>query len=779
MKKTTLQLCRVKLQLCIKKMNAILLLALALSFSIQLNARCTSLQDSLVLSMRLLNAPLGKAFDLIKQQTPYRFIYDNSLLKKSKPVSLTVSNEPLTKVLSLLFRNQPFDYRIIEQSIIITPHAAATGIAVSGIKETVISYTDTLITGTVMADSGLVPLTGATIELKGTGLIVSTDNNGRFSIRIPEAGGILQVSYVGHSPKAIAVNSRTGFPLTILLMKKPTELDVVTLVSTGYEFLPKERITGSFTPIDNKTLNEQVGGNIIDRLKGVASSVLFDKKTNGPSFTIRGLSTINGPKEPLIILDNYPYEGDINNINPNDVENITILKDAAAASIWGTRAGNGVVVITTKKGRFNQGTRVEFNSNIIITEKPDLFYQPQMSPADHIDVEEMLFNNGFYTSQINSPTHTALSPVVEILLKQQQGSLSSADAAARLNALKTVDIRNEYNKHFYRQAFYQQHALNIRGGSEKIAYLISGGYDKGLSNLDAPNNRITLRSENSYKPTRALQVNFGILSTNSSTQSGKPGYGDILMSGNKISYLSFTDADGKPLAMAKTYRQSYTDTAGGGKLLDWNYYPLEDYKYNTSKTNLTDLIGKVGFNYKLMPGLDIDFKYQYQKQQTTSTTLAALESYYTRDLINKYTQLDYATGKVKYAIPLGGIFGKTVSTLESQNLRGQINFNRRFGQHEIVSLIGSEIRQTRQNTDNMSAFGYDPSILTTGVIDIVNPQLNFVTRSYDYLSGGGVSYAATNNRFVSFFGNASYIFKGKYILTGSARKDASNLFGKA
>lgn len=126
------------------------------------------------------------------------------------------------------------------------------------------------------------------------------------------------------------------------------------IVNTGYQTLPKERATGSFTKIDNKLYNEQVGSNVLERLKTVTNGVAaFPQRiAGGPSsdFVIRGLSTLTMTiQKPLIILDNFEYQGDINNLNPNDVESITILKDAAAGSIWGAKAANGVIVITSKK----------------------------------------------------------------------------------------------------------------------------------------------------------------------------------------------------------------------------------------------------------------------------------------------------------------------------------------------------------------------------------------------------------------------------------------------
>src|SRR5882724_13534648 len=152
--------------------------------------------------------------------------------------------------------------------------------------------------------------------------------------------------------------------------------------------------------IDNALFNRRVSVNVLDRLEGVTSGLLFNKNIvsglNQSSMSIRGRSTIFANPEPLVILDNFPYTGDVNNINPNDIETVTVLKDAAAAAIWGAFSGNGVIVLTSKKGKYNQPARVSFNSNITITSRPDLWYLPQMSSADYIEMEKFLFSNSFY-----------------------------------------------------------------------------------------------------------------------------------------------------------------------------------------------------------------------------------------------------------------------------------------------------------------------------------------------------------------------------------------------
>ncbi|WP_276346245.1 carboxypeptidase-like regulatory domain-containing protein [Daejeonella sp. JGW-45] len=209
--------------------------------------------------------------------------------------------------------------------------------------------------GTVLSAENSAPLAGATVRIKNSTASVSAGEQGTFELNAGAAKELtLLVSFVGYDDRELELRLPLNNPLIIYLSDRTGMLSEVT-VSTGYQEIPRERSTGSFAQVGNKLFNEQVSTDILSRLEAVAGSVSVDRATNpGGQLMIRGLSTIQGPKAPLVVVDNFPYDGDINNINPNDVENITILKDAAAASIWGTRAGNGVIVITTKRGKLNQ-----------------------------------------------------------------------------------------------------------------------------------------------------------------------------------------------------------------------------------------------------------------------------------------------------------------------------------------------------------------------------------------------------------------------------------------
>src|SRR5690606_19639863 len=241
---------------------------------------------------------------------------------------------------------------------------------------------------------------GATITNKRTRIHAVTDRAGEYRIQA-RPDDILTYTFMGYRTAEEEINGRQQ--ITVALDPAENILAEVDVVSPGYQTIPKERATGSFVFVDSALLNRAVSTDIISRLKGVVPSLLFDERAGGePKLSIRGRSTIYANADPLIVVDNFPYEGDIRNINPNDVESVSILRDAAAASIWGVRAGNGVIVITTKKGKAGQPLQVSFNGNVTVGEKPDLWYEPRISTADFIDVERFLFDNGYFNTSLNN-----------------------------------------------------------------------------------------------------------------------------------------------------------------------------------------------------------------------------------------------------------------------------------------------------------------------------------------------------------------------------------------
>ncbi|ANI88853.1 hypothetical protein A9P82_05845 [Arachidicoccus ginsenosidimutans] len=643
---------------------------------------------------------------------------------------------------------------------------------------------NSIIKGKVTGKNGAA-IIGATIQ-RADGKNTAISSSEGFQIAIPQLPETLTISYVGYQTKKIKITDASVF-LNIVLVEDSSQLEDVA-INTGYQKLKPNEVNGSYVVIDNKTLNQQSSLDILSRLNGVTSSLLVNvgksnpNPQNGTGITIRGLSTINGPLDPLIVVDNFIFSGDISTINPNDVESVTVLKDAAATSIWGARAGNGVIVITTKKGNFNQKTKIDFNSNITFTGKPDLFYRPQISSSDYIDMEQFLYNQGFYNSLLTNKGQPAIPPAVLVFQEKQNGLISAEDSAAQINAMKQNDNRSQYMKYYEREGVTQQYALNLRGGSNNIAWLVSGDYDKSIGNQKNEYNRMNLRFENTYRPIKNMSINAGVYYTYTTSKDGLPSYSNVTtLNGNLyVPYLNIAGPNGESIAVPYRYNTNYIDTAGAGKLLDWNYYPLDDYKHNVSKTNVEELTAHIGLDYHIVKGLNVSLLYQYQRQNTMSNSVADTASYYTRDLINTYSQLNRATGVVKYIIPLGGILSKSYASLYAYNFRGQLSFDRTFnGKHRINAIAGMEVRnEWTQDASGETFYNYnaDPTTFTSS-LDFSGTYPNFITGANSHLPSGASLLPETDNRFVSFFSNASYTYKDRYILSGSVRRDGANVFG--
>jgi TonB-linked SusC/RagA family outer membrane protein len=643
-----------------------------------------------------------------------------------------------------------------------------------------LAFAQLKIKGKVMSAKTKQPLQGALIRLKGSEIKASSDEHGLFEIKTLRKENTLSISFIGYQSTDLNVMAVVDSPqLNILLHESTTVLNEV-IVSTGYQTLPKERATGSFSQLDNKRLNEQVGTNILDRLPAIANSYAVTSPRTNPNgyITVRGFSTLTGPRNPLIIIDNFPYEGDINNLNPNDVENITFLKDAAASSIWGTRAGNGVIVITTKKGKLNQPAKVEFSSNISVLDKPDLFANRNISGSDYIDVEKILFANKYRFSDTASLSHPSFSPVYEILFREAKGTISNTVANQQIDALRSRDVRNDFMRYIYQNGFSQQHAINVKGGSANITWLISGGYDRNINQLNEKYDRLNLRTENTYKLSDRIQFSAGLYYTQSKSLSGKPSYGSI-SNGNVVipPYSMLADESGSTLPIFKR-RQSYIETAGGGKLLDWNYYPLEDYKHSVNSAAIQDLLATAGIWCKVTDGLTADVKYQYERQNNKNRLAQDAQSYYARDLINNFSQINATTGTVTHKVPNGGILDLTDNTMQAYNFRGQLNYNRTFSDHGISLLAGSEIRQKKADINTYRTYGLNDDLLTIVPVDFANPYTQYTTGNNAFIPNTA-NFEKTMIRYLSVFGNVAYTYKSKYIFSASARRDASNTFGVA
>ncbi len=216
-----------------------------------------------------------------------------------------------------------------------------------------------------------------------------------------------------------------------------------------------------------------MSSDVISRLEGNVPGLIFNKNAlpsdNGTNINIQGHSTIFSNDQPLIVVDNFVYNGNINNLNPNEIESISILKDAAAASIWGAFSGNGVIVITTKKGKRGEQLKVDVNANVTVGLKPDLFqYNPTfLNSKDYIDIERQLFDLGYYDNFLYAD-YTYVSPVIKILADKKSGALDPVEADKQIAVLRNQDVRQDRENYLYRRSASQQYAVNFSGGEVEV-----------------------------------------------------------------------------------------------------------------------------------------------------------------------------------------------------------------------------------------------------------------------------------------------------------------------
>jgi hypothetical protein len=420
--------------------------------------------------------------------------------------------------------------------------------------------------------------------------------------------------------------------------------------------------------------------------------------------------------------------------------------------------------------------KVSVNANVTVGEKPNQYYAPYLTTSDYIDLEQAIFPLGgfnFYTG--SSAVTSTISPVGEILLRQKNGIITATDANAQINALRLVNYKDDLNKYFYQHSINQQYAINLSGGGANNQYFFSAGFDNNQPNLTYNSyQRFTLNASNTYTLFRdRLQVTAGIQYTQSNTYNNNPGFS------NFVPELRLVDENGNPLSVGAKLRQGYTDTAGQGKLLDWNYRPLEEARLSDNVIKLINYSVNLGIKYRILSGFDFNLLYQYNNGNSSQQNYNSQSTFYTRDLINRYTNINFSSGVITYGIPVGGIVDFNNQFYFSHQLRGLFNYTHNWGsKHLLTALGGGEIKSYDAQNRTYTLYGYDKNIQTS-----IN--VNFVTPAPQYSSVLGstlpipnnVANLGTTNHYLSYFANLGYTYSGRYVLSLSTRQDASNIYG--
>ncbi|MCT1531355.1 SusC/RagA family TonB-linked outer membrane protein [Sphingobacterium daejeonense] len=636
------------------------------------------------------------------------------------------------------------------------------------------------ITGSVVNAENGRPISGASIRLKTGQYSATTDVNGYFTVDISYLPDTAICSYIGYHPKTVYLDHKST-PVINLQVAVQT-IEEVSIYNTGYQKIKANELTGSIQVLQKEDLDKQVGTNILERINHISPGIYFDRQAEMGdqrklNVSVRGLSTINGQLDPLIVLDGFIYEGDINNIDPNSIQNISILKDAAAASIWGARAGNGVIVITTNKAERNDRIKLLLNHNSYLKSKPDMHKAFQLPARDYIEVEKMLFEKGFYTRNITRSPQYALTSVIGILQDVKDRKISEDLANQMLDELAGIDGRDQYADYFLQRPTVQQTFVRLSGGTSVATFDFGSGFTSERNELSASLNKWNFNLSNRFQPIERLTIDLNAYYTHSGKTGGKPDYRSFAVRGKRIPYLRFADLEGNPLPFESTYRKQYTDTHFNDGYLSWDYFPLEDHKHVHNLMKTQEIFGTLNANYKLFPFLEASIGYQIQQQRSDNDIYSTSESYETRNLINRYAYTDASTGLMQFPVPKGGILDNKQSWIKSYTIRGQLNADKQWGNaHIFRGIFGIEAREIETNGREFRAYGYSEDPLQSIPVDYANLYTLAIDQRTAQIPGVP-AFLKNINRFVSTYANISYLYKNRYGFSSSIRRDGANIFG--
>lgn len=633
------------------------------------------------------------------------------------------------------------------------------------------------ITGRVLDEEGL-PLPGVTIIIKGNPTQgATTDSSGRFSIMVPEEGETTLVfSYIGMKHTEIRV-SKKRTSLEVSLQPDVELLDEV--VVTGYQTISKERATGSFAVIKPRDLSEKLQTSILGRLEGKVAGL-----TSGPEgLTLRGVSTLRGNTTPLIVLDGMPYTGSLSSINPSTIANVTILKDAAAASIYGARAANGVIVVTTKRGESGH-LRVSYDGSVTLTEKPRYGALNRMNSAELVDhMTDWLYKlpNGGVTPE-DYPYYQ--DPVLAAISKERNGLMTKEELTQELEKYRSFDNEEQLAARYLRTGLVHQHNVSVSGGSERNTFLLSLNYLGNHPTTPFGSSRsygISLSDRFDLTSWIHLDATLSASLSDDISDVGVGSYG--LLRQSYPSYTRFFDKEGKPLYVPDSEMRSEAELK---RLIDLGTYDMHYNPYLNKGHEISEGSDQfyglnLGVTIDLPASLKLSLRYAGERSNGTSRTVMDKDAHTARQDVISGATLDPRSGKVIYNVPEGGQLFRTIGTSVAYTLRGQLSYILDSDQHYVTALSGVEIRDLHDKTVRSHYFGYDDNSLAYVPVD---PKKLASLRGT--LSSSGFykyDYAAQNNmqdrqdRFFSFYANASYSYDRRYDLTGSIRIDQSNLFG--
>lgn len=668
---------------------------------------------------------LTRVFNAVRAQTGLGVYGFQSMFEGAHPVTVDVKDMPLGQFLKLVLKDQPIDATIGNDAIIVKRNRESNGLRTDvRADDYVVEQVQQLIISGRVNDLQGNPLAGATVVVVGFDGATTTDDQGMYQIRVPDGGRVLRISSVGFETLEFQIGSRTV--INAVLEPKAGSLDEVVVV--GYGTQKKVNITGSIETVSSKELENRPITNSSQALQGVTGVYVNQAGgqpgRDGATIRIRGQGTLNN-NNPLIIIDGI--EQPIDDINPNDIESISVLKDAASASIYGNRAASGVILVTTKRGA-KERFRIVYNNYVGFqksTYLPDLIYDP----VEYMELRNQAQRNG---------GRNVVDFSDDIINEYRNGMLTDPYTYPS----------NDWMKIMFKDALIQEHNIQISGGRDKLSSYLSLDYlnqDGVLINTNS--NRFSLRSNIDYKFNDIIQIGSDISVSNQNIRQSAAsiGGGESLMQNiwKMKGYDATYNEDG-------SYADTWVVTPGHGV----NRHPLVWAYEGYNKNNVLRAFVNVFANINLPLG----FKYHVKVngRRTTGLTEIFVPEIFMYD--NKTLdpiKVTYNTSPPSRHVRNGYNESFNTTVFNTLSWNGSIN------KHEFSGLLGSSYESFASKSFDGKIEGF------------LGNELQVINAGSTNQTTSGIT---NRNYLIGYFGRVNYKYDDKYLLELNLRRDGSSRF---
>ena len=649
------------------------------------------------------------------------------------------------------------------------------------------------VSGTVTDAKGE-PLYGVTVSVKNGKSTAVTDVNGHYSLPVDGASAVLVFRYVGMEPYQAAVKNQQQ--VNVKMKEQTTQLAETVVVSTGYQRLSRERSTAAFGFVDSTKLNRVMHKDILSALEGQVAGLRMDINPNNGdgSPILRGVGTFSSDvgTKPLLVVDDMATDLELSEINPYDVESVTVLKDAAAASIYGALAANGVIVITTKQGK-SEKTTVNVNADWYISSKPSLDAMHYASTSDIIDYETNVYNarvesSGSVRALFGQYANNYYSPLYQLYRDQSEGRLSQSDVDQTLSQWRQNDFYSQYRDLAWRTSVTQRYNVSLSQKSLRSNHFASFNYqhDKNRA-LNDHANAFSIYLKSTFKLSKWLNAKLGIDARFNNATSPDGAYTSYTM---QERYASIQDAQGNPVYTPYVNVGGYAGSALNGTrirevegtdgLMPYRFNVLESLDESLAKSRNVRMRPFINLEAKFLSMFRYNVMFQYEWAQNRSEWYDDPHTYQMRMTHNAF--IDQSGESL---LPAGGRYKQQTNNSRRYTFRNQLNFDKSFleSRHNVNAIMGFELRENRTPRQiEQVMFGYNETALTSVRMDwLTLANTGWSSLVYDntqrFTGGLATSQSETFHRYASFYANVGYNYLYRYNLTGSIRWDEADLFG--